>query len=159
MEIKVAAGVIIYDPVKQVILAEHPTGRRWYKKDSKEPETGVMSIPKGVIEEGEDPVEAAIREIKEETDIDLDIKRLHYLKRYDYIKHKRLELFFYPLKDGEVKLENCKCNSFFEKNGKKLPEVNGFCFLNIFTEEKKYLFLSQQKIIDQVIKDYPHFFE
>jgi len=159
MNKKIASAVIIYEPVKQVILAVHPTGRRWFKKDSKEPETGVFSLPKGVIDEDEFPVEAAIREIKEETDIDLDIKRLHYLKKYNYIKYKDLEMFFYPIKENEVDTKKCKCNSFFDAKGKKLPEVNGYCFLNPFTEEKKYFYLAQQKIIEDIIKEYPHFFK
>jgi predicted NUDIX family NTP pyrophosphohydrolase len=158
MDRKVSAAVIIYDPVKQVILAEHPTGRRWYKKDTKEPETGVFSLPKGLIEEGEDPVESAIREIKEETDIDLDIKRLHYLGKYKYIKYKDLELFFYPLKEDEIDIKKCKCTSFFDgPNGKKLPEVNGFSWLHMETD-LHFFFVSQQEIIKKIIEKYPKFF-
>jgi predicted NUDIX family NTP pyrophosphohydrolase len=158
MEIKVSSAVIIYDSIKREILAEHPTGRPWKDKDGS-PSTGVFSLPKGLIEEGEDPVEAAIREIKEETDIDLELKRLHYLGKYKYIKYKDLECFFYPLKENEIDIKKCRCASFFESpNGKKLPEVNGFCWLNIETD-LHFLFASQQSLIKQIITEFPKFFE
>lgn len=156
---KIAACVIIYEPVKQVILAEHPTGRRWFKKGTKEPEKEVMSLPKGIIEDGEHPVEAAIREIKEETGLHLEKDRLHYLGKYDYIKDKDLEMFFYPVKENEIDIKSCICTSFFEDSkGRKLPEVNGFCWLNPFTEEKKYFFLAQQEVLNKIIKEYNEYF-
>lgn len=40
----------------------HPGGPFWANKDA-----GAWSIPKGEIETGEDPLHAAIREVKEET--------------------------------------------------------------------------------------------
>ena len=52
--IESAGLVIIYD---NKILLAHPTGQKWY---------GSYSIPKGHIEEGEDRLEAAIRETQEE---------------------------------------------------------------------------------------------
>lgn len=45
------------------ILLGHPTGQKWY---------GTYSIPKGMVEEGEDLLEAAIRETKEEMGIEID---------------------------------------------------------------------------------------
>lgn len=61
---KESAGlVILYD---NKILLAHPTGQRWY---------GTYSIPKGHIEEGEDRLDAAIRETQEE--IGLKFNELH----------------------------------------------------------------------------------
>jgi 8-oxo-dGTP pyrophosphatase MutT (NUDIX family) len=159
---KIASAVIIYDPIKQVILGVHPTGRKWKDEDGK-PERGVFSLPKGLVDENEHPVEAAIREIKEECNIDLDIKKLHYLKKYNYTKHKDLELFFYPIKtgpnEGELNIEKCKCTSYFNKEGKKYPEVNGYSFINPWTEEMKWFFPAQQRIINKVMLDFPKYFE
>jgi predicted NUDIX family NTP pyrophosphohydrolase len=153
-----SAAVIIYNPVTQEILAEHPTGRKWYKTGTKEPETGVFSLPKGMIDEGEQPVETAIREIKEECDIDLDKKRLHYLGHYEYIKYKDLELFYYPVKSGEIDIKECKCTSFFDgPGGKKLPEVNGFTWLHR-ESDLHFFFASQQTVIKKTITEYPEFF-
>ncbi len=45
----------------QVFLV-HPGGPLWAKKD-----LGSWSLPKGLIEPGEDPLDAALREVREET--------------------------------------------------------------------------------------------
>ena len=61
---KRSAGLLLYRVRKgalEVFLA-HPGGPFWEKKD-----LGVWSIPKGEIDEGEDPLEAAQREFEEET--------------------------------------------------------------------------------------------
>lgn len=61
---KVSAGLLmfrLFDGMLQVLLV-HPGGPFWQNK-----ENGAWSIPKGGIHEGEDPLEAAKREFKEET--------------------------------------------------------------------------------------------
>jgi predicted NUDIX family NTP pyrophosphohydrolase len=61
---KRSAGLLLYRIRKgamEVFLA-HPGGPYWANKD-----LGVWSIPKGEIDEGEDPLEAARREFEEET--------------------------------------------------------------------------------------------
>jgi predicted NUDIX family NTP pyrophosphohydrolase len=62
--IKRSAGLLLYrvrEGVLEVFLV-HPGGPFWAKKD-----LGAWSIPKGEIDEGEDPLEAARREFEEET--------------------------------------------------------------------------------------------
>ena len=61
---KEAAGILLYrlrDSGLEVFLV-HPGGPFWTKKDA-----GAWSIPKGELEEGEDPLNAAKREFREET--------------------------------------------------------------------------------------------
>lgn len=61
---KNAAGILLYrlrDSGLEVFLV-HPGGPFWTKKDN-----GAWSIPKGELEEGEDPLNAAKREFQEET--------------------------------------------------------------------------------------------
>ncbi len=61
---KSSAGLLLYrirEGAVEVFLV-HPGGPFWAKKD-----LGAWSIPKGEIAEGEDPLEAARREFKEET--------------------------------------------------------------------------------------------
>ncbi len=61
---KRSAGLLMYrlkEGATEVLLI-HPGGPYWTKKDD-----GAWSIPKGEIEEGEDPIRAAKREFEEET--------------------------------------------------------------------------------------------
>ncbi|MHC1738796.1 MAG: NUDIX domain-containing protein [Ignavibacteriaceae bacterium] len=68
MKKKTSAGLLVYRLNKNAIevLLVHPGGPFFKKRDD-----GCWSIPKGVIEEGEDMLDTAIRETKEETNIDV----------------------------------------------------------------------------------------
>jgi predicted NUDIX family NTP pyrophosphohydrolase len=66
LEKRMAAGVaIIY---QNKILLVHPTGGTWQR--------GICGIPKGSMEAGEEPITAALRELREETGIILGIDQL-----------------------------------------------------------------------------------
>ncbi len=61
---KISAGILMYrwrEDTLQVFLV-HPGGPFWIKKD-----LGAWSIPKGLIAPNEDPRDAALRELNEET--------------------------------------------------------------------------------------------
>jgi predicted NUDIX family NTP pyrophosphohydrolase len=61
-----SAGLLMYRKSGSVIevFLVHPGGPFWVKKDE-----GAWSIPKGLIDEGEDKLEAAKREFAEETSV------------------------------------------------------------------------------------------
>ena len=66
-----SAGILLYrlrDNGIEVLLA-HPGGPFWSGKD-----IGAWSIPKGLSEANEDPLQAAKREFMEETGVDVDGK-------------------------------------------------------------------------------------
>jgi len=66
---KKSAGLLMYrfkEGVPQILLV-HPGGPYWSNKDD-----GAWSIPKGLIDSGENPFSAARREFKEETGIYAD---------------------------------------------------------------------------------------
>ncbi|MDO5733572.1 MAG: NUDIX domain-containing protein [Eubacteriales bacterium] len=86
-------------------IREHSAGAVVYrlKPESKELEyllichrAGHWSFPKGHLEAGEDSIAAAIREVKEETsiEIDLDIK-FHRESRYSTLRHGPKLVDFY----------------------------------------------------------------
>jgi predicted NUDIX family NTP pyrophosphohydrolase len=67
--LKQSAGILLYrfrENDLEVFLV-HPGGPFWAGKDK-----GAWSIPKGEYEQGQNPLEAAKREIAEETGIELD---------------------------------------------------------------------------------------
>ncbi len=59
-----SAGLLLYrrKPAGPEVLLVHPGGPFWARKD-----LGAWSIPKGLVEAGEPPLEAARREFAEET--------------------------------------------------------------------------------------------
>lgn len=68
----VSAGLLLYRRVAGEaagleVLLVHPGGPYWAKK-----EAGAWSLPKGNVEPGEDPLQAACREFREETGYDID---------------------------------------------------------------------------------------
>lgn len=61
---KKSAGLLLFrdNAGRLEVLLVHPGGPFWARKDA-----GAWSIPKGAVEEGEDPLAAALREFEEET--------------------------------------------------------------------------------------------
>jgi predicted NUDIX family NTP pyrophosphohydrolase len=61
---KKSAGLLVFRETEAAleVLLVHPGGPFWAKKD-----IGAWSIPKGEIEENEEPIAVALREFKEET--------------------------------------------------------------------------------------------
>ena len=61
---KESAGLLLYkrDGKEIQVLLAHPGGPFWAKKDK-----GAWTLPKGLVEAGETPLDAAIREFTEET--------------------------------------------------------------------------------------------
>jgi len=64
-----SAGLLLFRTAERglEVLLVHPGGPFWARKDA-----GAWSIPKGEIDEGEEPLPAAIREAREELGVDVD---------------------------------------------------------------------------------------
>lgn len=132
---------------KDGFLQCHSTGKKFLP--------GTYDLPKGHLESGEDAVECALRELWEETGIKWsksDFTFVDYdpeedfevldLGRNPYVKGKDLHLFVIYISEIDVEL---KCNSFFERWGKQLPEVNGYTYSN----DIKNFYPSIQKYLEE----------
>jgi ADP-ribose pyrophosphatase YjhB (NUDIX family) len=74
--IQISAGLVIIQ--KGSILLGHPTGQKWW---------GTYSIPKGMVEDGEALMQAAIRETREEMGITIDVQDIEDTEP-EYIEYK-----------------------------------------------------------------------
>ncbi|BAN23657.1 NUDIX hydrolase [Caballeronia insecticola] len=111
----VSCGVVILNAQGDVLLC-HAT------------ETTHWDVPKGAADPGENPREAALRELVEETGIVLAAARLKDLGRFVYRRDKDLHLFAVRVTDDELQLENCVCESYFPRysDGTMIPEMDAY---------------------------------
>jgi 8-oxo-dGTP pyrophosphatase MutT (NUDIX family) len=114
------------------------------------------TIFKGHVEEGESSLEAAIRELKEESGIDINSNE--ELSRststsvfYEYsTKSKDVELFLLDDKIGVLKDFKPFCGSYFENRyGELTPEICDYKWVK-YEDLQNHLFPSQRGIIDKL---------
>lgn len=106
---KKSAGILLYrfrNEIPEVLLV-HPGGPFWAKKD-----TGVWSIPKGEIEENEDPFAAAKRETTEETGINLATLDASSFIELSPVKIKSGKIIFTWAVEGDFDTNEIKSNPF-----------------------------------------------
>jgi len=115
---KTTCGVFIFDK-NGLLLIGHPTGHT--------PTGNVWSIPKGEMDEGETTLETAVRETKEEANLDLEPKDLVYVGKEVYKSGKKtIESYFVQL-TGECSEYDVKCSSKFENHkGAMTLEIDHF---------------------------------
>jgi len=90
--------------------------------------TDHWDIPKGMQEPGETTLEAAIREIAEETGLQFDPALFVELGRFPYRRDKDLFLYRLTVPEGFETLDHLVCTSHFphRHSGKPTPEVDAF---------------------------------
>ena len=92
--VKVVAAIIIHE--NKIFATQRGYGEF---KDGWE-------FPGGKIEPGETPQEALVREIKEELDIEIEVKDFLETVEYDYPTfHLSMDCFFCTIKSGELVLK------------------------------------------------------
>ena len=122
---KVTAAIVIIDKEGN-ILGCHGTGK---------PKDSGYDFPKGEVEKNETHKAAAVRELREETDIYLDdperksiwteTGKLVDCGIYPHNKEKDIHIFLYKT-NYFPDLSTLKCTSYFEVYGKKIPEIDGY---------------------------------
>jgi len=108
----VSAGVIVTDGIK-LLLCHVTGGKHW-------------DLPKGKVDPGETELDAAVRELREETSLVVDPSSLQSLGTFVYKKDKDLSLWLYRV-DVMPDPAGLDCLSTFE-SGKGIlkKEMDGF---------------------------------
>ena len=119
-----AAGLFLVNKEDKILIG-HPTNH--------DPE--FWSIPKGKIDEGEKPLDAAIRETFEESNIQLskETDTFVYLGKYVY-RHKKKDIMLYSIfedEDGTWADIEVKCNSNVPEERGGFPEMDDFKWVTI----------------------------
>lgn len=93
-------------------------------------------FPKGCVEPDESDIDAAVRELKEETGIDVDKEILIDCGTYNHNREKYIHIFLKQVSDFPD-LNSLYCTTYFEMYGKQFPEVDGY---KIIKKEERDLF-------------------
>lgn len=126
-EIRNTAGIIITNG--NLILVGRATNLKINGREK-------WDIPKGGFDAGEVPIEAAIRETKEETNLTVKTEQLTELGTFRYKEDvgypdKIINLFQYKV-DTLPNLDKIKCNSMFiGQDGKNMPELDKFKYATV----------------------------
>lgn len=147
---KQSAGILPYKFVKGQVFffIAHPGGPFYRKKDD-----GWWSIVKGEMEEGEEPLQAAIREFKEETTLPITGNFLALTPR----KQKSGKLVHIWAIETDFPTEAIKSNLFQlewpPKSGNmaEFPELDKFEWFDVATTIKKLL-PSQVPFVEEVLE-------
>lgn len=142
---KVSAGILLYTQKNKVweVLLVHPGGPFWINKDK-----GVWSIPKGEIKKGENILEAAIRETREE----LGIQVAGNFIQLTPLKQKRGKMVYAWAVKKDFDISVLKSNNFVlewpPKSGKfnNFPEIDKAAWLS-FPEAKVKILVGQLPFI------------
>ena len=93
-------------------------------------------FPKGCADVGETDIEAALRELKEETGLVLQQDQLIDCGVYKHNKEKYIHIFMHKTENMPC-IENLVCTSYFEFKGQSFPEINGF---KIISKDNRKMF-------------------
>lgn len=120
----ITSGIFLIDNRNKILMV-HPTNHKW----------NVWGIPKGVTENGESSLDGAIRELKEETNVDLyKLIKLHgyeyyYLGLQKYKKtNKSIDGHLFRINADLSSLE-LKCTSMIGDTN--IPECDKFEWIDV----------------------------
>ncbi len=105
---KTSAGILLHrgDGESLELLLVHPGGPFWAKKDE-----GAWSIPKGEVDDGEEPLTCALRELEEELGSSLDLTP-DQLSELGEVRLKSGKVVRCWAAEGEFDPETLRSNTF-----------------------------------------------
>lgn len=83
-------------------------------------------IPKGVLDPGETPLEAALRELREEAGIALPAEAVRDLGVQRYLSRKDLHVFVVDPPQPALRIEDCRCSTTYARHGREVPEIDAY---------------------------------
>lgn len=110
---RLSCGVVILNRDRELLLC-HVTGQNHW------------DLPKGGIDPGETPLDAALRETREESGLRLQPDALFDLGRFAYTSKKNLHLFATLMPRFDLKELRCESRYLDRYSGRQLPEMDGF---------------------------------
>ena len=146
-----SAGLLMYrfvDGALEVLLA-HPGGPFFRNKD-----LGAWTLPKGLVEPGEDPFACARREFQEETGIAPTAERYLALGEIRQRSGKRVSAWAF---EGAYTATGPPASNTFElewppKSGRRVafPEIDRLTFFDVPTARTKIL-AAQAELLDRLL--------
>ena len=110
---RLSCGVVILNAQRELLLC-HVTGQDHW------------DLPKGGAHAGESPLQAALRETREETGLHLEGAALLDLGRLDYRPKKDLHLFAKLMPRFDPTRLHCESHFSQLSTGARLPEMDGY---------------------------------
>ena len=148
MATKTSAGLLLYRYRGDIeVLLVHPGGPFWAKKDD-----GAWSLPKGEFTDGEDPLQAAQRELTEETGLMIEGE----FRRLEPVKQTGGKRVYAWAVEGDCDPAQVRSNLFSmawpPKSGKtqEFPEVDRAAWFSI-AEARKRILAPQAGFLDQLL--------
>ena len=144
---RLSCGIVILNPGRELLLC-HVTGQNHW------------DLPKGGIDADETPLDAALRETREESGLHLDAEGLVDLGRFAYTAKKNLHLFATLMPRIDVSQLRCESHYFDRYTGRRLPEMDGYGWFDLARIEalctpKRAAVLNGQvgleRVLDQVL--------
>lgn len=135
-------GIFIFNPDGKILIC-HPTGN---KKDNG------WSIPKGKPNKDEALIDAAIRETREETGLDLSDKAsgIRFVSEAIYKSNKKRLMAFIFRSDSQFEVSDLKCLSCTDNTD--VPEIDKFDFVST-KEAMTRLHESQVRVLKDFLQD------
>ncbi|CAN7396064.1 NUDIX domain-containing protein [Massilia sp. LjRoot122] len=111
----VSCGTLVVNPRRELLLCHVTHTPKW-------------DIPKGMRDPGETELEAAMRELREETGLVFEAASFRELGPFGYRRDKRLHLFMAEPGPGLDSLAHLHCSTTFPHHvtGVPTPEMDGY---------------------------------